>query len=55
MARLARQWLALNPPPQLYAFLSKSFTQLRREHGQVFGTRIPAPKLISLDVPASPG
>ncbi len=53
MAKLARQWLALGPPPQLYAFLRKSFTQLQREHGQVFGTRIAAPQLICLDGPDS--
>ncbi|NIN76707.1 MAG: hypothetical protein GTO26_02665 [Planctomycetales bacterium] len=49
MARLAHQWLARQPPPELYAFLHKSFTQLQQEQGPVFGTRIAAPKLICLD------
>ncbi|MDH3716505.1 MAG: hypothetical protein OES79_00160 [Planctomycetota bacterium] len=53
MAQLARQWLALHPPPELYAFLRKTFVDLQHEHGQVFGTRIAAPKLIPLDPPAS--
>ena len=46
MARLARQWLDQNPPPDLYQFLQVSFDQLQRDHGAIYGTRITAPKLV---------
>jgi hypothetical protein len=47
--RLARQWLASGPPPELYQFLGDNFRQLLRRHGTVYGTRIPAPKLLPLE------
>lgn len=49
MAELARRWLALRPPREFYAFLYSSFPQLAQQHGGVFGTKIPAPKLIPID------
>ena len=49
MAELARQWLAFRPPREYYAFLYSSFPQLAQQHGGVFGTKIPAPKLIPID------
>ncbi len=46
MTRLAQAWLALNPPAQLYDFLSLSFAELVAEHGRVIGNRWRAPKLV---------
>lgn len=46
MEKLAKKWLACRPPPAIYAFLRESFDSLRSKYGRVFGTRIPAPKLI---------
>ncbi len=48
MAKLADQWLAENPPDDLYGFLDHSFASLCASHGRVYGTRIPAPKLIPI-------
>jgi len=45
-ARLADRWLAERPPESLYQFLRVDFRQLRQQHGTVFGTKIPTPKLI---------
>lgn len=44
-ARLARRWLALDPPPGLYSFLERTFSELAAEHGGVAGQRFPSPKL----------
>ena len=46
MERLADEWLAAGVPDDLLTVLDKSFDEVRREHGAVFGTRIPTPKLI---------
>ena len=48
MARLARQWLAANPPRTLYQFLELSFASLQQRHGKIFGVRIRHPKLIAV-------
>lgn len=45
-ARLARKWLALDPPRGQYAFLERTFAELISEHGAVAGQRFPAPKLV---------
>ncbi|MCA9241173.1 MAG: hypothetical protein KDA37_13275, partial [Planctomycetales bacterium] len=45
-ARLAQQWLALDPPRGLYAFLEASFAELAAQHGGVVGRRYPTPKLV---------
>ncbi|WP_391483966.1 hypothetical protein [Aeoliella mucimassa] len=45
-ARLAGEWLASDPPSELYAFLRYNFKELLSQYGQVFGERYPAPKLI---------
>ncbi|MCR4411362.1 MAG: putative metallopeptidase [Thermoguttaceae bacterium] len=47
-AQLARQWLAMNPPESLYAFLRHDFRGLAALYGRVFGRRAPTPKLIPL-------
>ncbi|HEY5310930.1 MAG TPA: hypothetical protein VIK18_00375 [Pirellulales bacterium] len=46
MIELARRWLGLNPPAELYAFLDGSFRQLVARYGRVYGIRIPTPRLI---------
>jgi hypothetical protein len=53
MGKLADQWLAQNPPDDLYRFLDLSFAALCAHHGRVYGARIPAPKLIPLTNAAS--
>lgn len=49
MAQLAARYLALSPPRHFYAFLRSNFDQLYRQHGGVYGMKIPHPKLIPLD------
>jgi hypothetical protein len=46
MAQLARRWLSHEPPTNLFAFLRHDFAALEHAAGPVFGTRVPAPKLI---------
>jgi hypothetical protein len=46
MDRLAQSWLAADPPPHLYEFLSAGFDELQAEHGSVRGQRWPTPRLI---------
>lgn len=46
MRVMADQWLALQPPPEKYAFLRYSFDELNRQHGPVIGVRVAHPKLI---------
>jgi len=44
--QLAVKWLSLKPPENIYDFLRLSFSQLERDHGRIFGQKIPTPKLI---------
>ncbi|MEX0586853.1 MAG: hypothetical protein WD176_09420 [Pirellulales bacterium] len=46
MAGLVRRWRAQSPPDELYQFLEGDFAALCREHGPVYGIRVPAPKMI---------
>jgi hypothetical protein len=46
MGQLARKWLALDPPAELYEFLRFDFRALEQRHGRIFGQRIRTPKLI---------
>lgn len=48
MALLAKRYLAMKPPVELYAFLRKTFRGLKRAHGEVVGLHIPIPKLLPL-------
>ncbi len=43
---LARKYLALRPPLELYEFLRYDFRSLTRRHGGVVGLQVPIPKLI---------
>ena len=49
-AKLARQWLSLDPPPSCYAFLQADFRELRRQFGTVVGERFAVPKLVPIGV-----
>ncbi len=44
MARYAAQWLALDPPVELYSFLELDFSTLAAAYGRVHGTKVTAPK-----------
>jgi hypothetical protein len=46
MGVLVDRWLAAGPDPSLYDFLRLNFAELRDRHGEVYGTRVPQPKLI---------
>ncbi len=47
----ANDWLRQSPPPELYEFLQLNFAELFRQHGRVYGTRVPHPKLIRVTDP----
>jgi predicted metallopeptidase len=49
MERLVEQWLRLDPPEELYAFLRDDFRALSARHGRIFGRRFHAPKLFRVD------
>jgi predicted metallopeptidase len=44
--QLADRWLSLDPPASVYEFLRHDYRGLVRRYGRVYGTKIPAPKLI---------
>ncbi len=48
MALLAKRYLSLKPPVDLYGFLRKTFRGLKRSHGEVVGLSIPIPKLLPI-------
>jgi len=48
MGMLVDRWLAAEPDPQLYGFLHLNFHQLRQQYGDIYGIRLPQPKLIPL-------
>lgn len=47
-ARLARRWLAADPPAALFTVLETSFAELLAEHGAVVGSRFATPKMAPL-------
>ncbi len=49
MQKMAHEWLAQTQSHQCLDDLTLSFQELRRRHGQIFGTRVAAPKLIPCD------
>ena len=46
---LVDEWLALDPPERLFAFLREDFRKLAAQHGRVIGTKIRAPKMVRVD------
>ncbi len=49
MDRLARAWLALDPPSHLYDFLTASCDELIAEYGRITGSHWPNPRLVPMD------
>lgn len=49
MRLLARRWLQLEPPRELYAWLAADFAGLRSCYRRVVGLRIPTPRLLPAD------
>ncbi|MFQ5732507.1 MAG: putative metallopeptidase [Planctomycetaceae bacterium] len=49
MEQLVDEYLALNPPPEHFAFLRSDYSTLEERHGGVMGLRVPVPKLIPVD------
>lgn len=46
VAVLADRWYQLAPPVELFDFLQFDFPALKRQHGSIYGVKIPRPKLI---------
>lgn len=49
MEILAREYLSMRPPEELYDFLRRDFRTISERHGSVIGLQIPIPKLIPLE------
>ena len=43
------QYLATDPPPEIYQFLQHRFRTLQEQYGGIVGIKVPIPKLIPLD------
>lgn len=48
-SRLAKEWLALDPPRSLHEFLQFGFRELHERHGSIHGRKIRTPKLFPVD------
>jgi predicted metallopeptidase len=48
MEEHARHYLSLRPPRRIWGFLEKNFRELERDHGRVYGVKVPIPKLIPI-------
>ena len=44
-ARLAREWLQRDPPPEIWDFLRYDFATLAERFGKIVGRKIPVPKI----------
>jgi predicted metallopeptidase len=53
MAQLAREYLASDADPALYAFMRLNFNQIAQRHGSVIGIAVPRPKMIPLVLAAA--
>ncbi len=49
MGRFVRQYLRMQPPGQLRAFLRYDFCGLRKKCGPIVGLRVPVPRIIRAD------
>lgn len=47
---LTQRWFSLGPTPAVYEFLHYTFAELRQRYGRIYGTKIPAPKLLPLGI-----
>ncbi|MGL6196952.1 MAG: hypothetical protein ACRC2T_19235 [Thermoguttaceae bacterium] len=43
---LLKEWLDMNPPPELWSFLQFDHRELQEKYGTVGGLKVPPPKLI---------
>jgi predicted metallopeptidase len=50
--RLVDDYLASAPDPALYEFLRDGYQALHARHGRIYGTKVPAPKLLPLEGPS---
>jgi predicted metallopeptidase len=50
--RLVDGYLASAPDPSLYEFLHDDYHALLARHGRIYGTKVPAPKLIPVERPS---
>ena len=46
MDRLAQRWLSLDPPEELWGFLTGGIEDLLARHGRIVGVKVPRPRLI---------
>ncbi len=46
MDRLAQRWLSLEPPEELWGFLTGGIEDLLARHGRIVGVKVPRPRLI---------
>ena len=44
--RLWKQWMDMNPPPEIWEFLCFKHQELTDRFGKVYGTKIPPPKIL---------
>lgn len=44
----ARRYLATKPHRRVWGFIERSFRELERDHGRVYGVKVPIPKLVPL-------
>jgi hypothetical protein len=49
MKGLVDRWLRAAPPESIYDFLRLDFASLRGQHGNVYGLRLPTPRLIQVE------
>ena len=47
--RLTAEWLDLNPPQEIHAFLKSNSRELSAQYGSIHGIKIRAPKLIPIE------
>lgn len=49
MELLAREYLAMSPPAELFDFLRVDFRELQRQHREIVGLQVPIPKLVPVN------
>ena len=47
--QLAQNWLALDPPHHIYEFLDRTFSELVKEYGGVYGRQFRTPRLVPVE------
>lgn len=49
MEVFAKRWLRAEPPEEKYSFLKLKFSGLQQRYGQVYGVKVPQPKIIPIE------